>query len=391
MCKKYLAYVVWAVAFAACSDDNSVSPGDDPLALNSSSSIESLSSSVEALPVLSSAAEAVSSSDSEVSAPSSSSATIAAERIVVAECGAADDSSAENSAQAVAAFLTPDTITKVTTEEPFTVEWSEDQMTYAPPTYTVVELPKVQTHIIKYGIAPATYQLDIKNFMGPCDIRGAYTMERSGDTLKISFKEEIGMVNCICDMHLVFDMDAGDSDAKFVKIGGNTLNVDAWILPVEDPPVVVYAETSAPAYNDSTGKTQYALGTCKNDALDESGTDGTAMGIASVKSYAAEKKTASIVSDGNGKFQVFIPSVSDYCCIDALLVLERDGDVLSISYDMTKAAGESAVTNSDGSSIQVGPTVCKCVCFSDHWFDIPAEYADVQTVKFGNAQYEIVR
>lgn len=390
MCKKYLAYVVWAVAFAACSDDNSVSPSNDPLALNSSSSIESLSSSVEALPVLSSATEAASSSDAEVSAPSSSSATIAAERVVVAECGAADDSAAENSAQAVAVSPTLETITMVTTEVP-SVEWSEDQMTYAPPTYTVVELPKVQTYIIKYGIAPATYQLDIKNFMGPCDIRGAYTMERSGDTLKISFKEEIGMVNCICDMHLVFDMDAGDSDARFVKIGGNTLNVDAWILPVEDPPVVVYAETSAPAYNDSTGKTQYALGVCKKNALEETGTAGSAMGIASVKSFAAEKKTASIVSDGNGKFQVFIPSVSDYCCIDALLVLERDGDVLSISYDMTKAAGESAVTNSDGLSIQVGPTVCTCVCFSDHWFDIPAEYADVQTVKFGNAQYEIVR
>lgn len=366
-----------AMLFAACADENPAEPYVGPLALTSSASVEAVSSS-DAVPALSSAIEAVSSSDEAVLSLSSSSEATMKEGIVVAEC--------ETSAQGVSnrAAIEDVVLETVVLRDSSTstdLVWNptvRDSLVIGPaPDYEIVKVEgplttsPVETRIIQLGIAPATYQLDIKKFMGPCDIRGAYAAARSGDTLKISFKEEIGMVNCICNMHLTFDIDPTDADVKFVKIGEQSFEVNEVVRPVVDP-VITPSEISGAVYNSSTGDSQFALGACKANELDAQGV--TAKGVANVKSFVAEKKSASIVNNGSGLFQVFIPSASDYCCVNgASILLKREGDVLSISYDVAKAA------------------VCKCICVMDHWFDIPAEYADVKTVEFNEVLYEILR
>jgi len=62
----------------------------------------------------------------------------------------------------------------------------------------------------------------------------------------------------------------------------------------------------------------------------------------------------------NDKYQVMIPKISDYCSFgDVVLDVNRFGDTLSVE---VKA--------------MILPS--KCVCVSDHWFDIDASDADIQ-------------
>ena len=73
----------------------------------------------------------------------------------------------------------------------------------------------------------------------------------------------------------------------------------------------------------------------------------------------------------NDKYQVMIPKISDYCTfLDVKLDVNRFGDTLSVEV-------KSIIPS-------------KCVCVSDHWFDIEAKDADIKYFKFNNDVYEVV-
>ena len=73
----------------------------------------------------------------------------------------------------------------------------------------------------------------------------------------------------------------------------------------------------------------------------------------------------------NDKYQVMIPKISDYCgFLDVKLDVNRFGDTLSVEV-------KSIIPS-------------KCVCVSDHWFDIEAKDADIKYFKFENDVYEVV-
>ena len=73
----------------------------------------------------------------------------------------------------------------------------------------------------------------------------------------------------------------------------------------------------------------------------------------------------------NDKYQVMIPKISDYCTfLDVKLDVNRFGDTLSVEV-------KSIIPS-------------KCVCVSDHWFDIEAKDADIKYFKFKNDVYEVV-
>ena len=73
----------------------------------------------------------------------------------------------------------------------------------------------------------------------------------------------------------------------------------------------------------------------------------------------------------NDKYQVMIPKISDYCTfLDVILDVNRFGDTLSVEV-------KSIIPS-------------KCVCVSDHWFDIEAKDADIKYFKFKKDVYEVV-
>ena len=73
----------------------------------------------------------------------------------------------------------------------------------------------------------------------------------------------------------------------------------------------------------------------------------------------------------NDKYQVMIPKLDDYCGFaDVKLDVNRFGDTLSVDVK------------------SIIPT--KCMCVSDHWFDIEARDADIKYFKFKNDVYEVV-
>ena len=80
---------------------------------------------------------------------------------------------------------------------------------------------------------------------------------------------------------------------------------------------------------------------------------------------------AYLVRDSLGNDLVMVPRVNDYCEVKAELKYARSGDTLTVSYDEIIMA-------------------TKCVCYSDHWFDLPAEYKDAKYFRFDGVVYEII-
>ena len=70
---------------------------------------------------------------------------------------------------------------------------------------------------------------------------------------------------------------------------------------------------------------------------------------------------AYLLNDGNGHYQVMALKVRDYCLVEADLLTKRSGDTLQIEYDV-----HSETT---------------CTCYSDHWFDIEPENANVKFIQ----------
>lgn len=85
-----------------------------------------------------------------------------------------------------------------------------------------------------------------------------------------------------------------------------------------------------------------------------------------------EMPKAYIVQDSAGNEQVMILKVSDYCGVGADLNYRRSGDTLTIAY------GEIHEATS-------------CMCYSDHWFGLPAEYSDIKYFRFDGIVYEVDR
>jgi hypothetical protein len=80
---------------------------------------------------------------------------------------------------------------------------------------------------------------------------------------------------------------------------------------------------------------------------------------------------AYLVRDSLGNDLVMVPRVNDYCEVKAELKYSRSGDTLTVSYDEIIMA-------------------TKCVCYSDHWFDLPEEYKDAKYFRFDGVVYEII-
>lgn len=85
-----------------------------------------------------------------------------------------------------------------------------------------------------------------------------------------------------------------------------------------------------------------------------------------------ELPKAYIVRDSAGNEQVMILKVSDYCGVDAELLYTLSGDTLTIAYGKMGA-------------------VTACMCYSDHWFGLPAEYSDIKYFRFYGVVYEVDR
>lgn len=80
---------------------------------------------------------------------------------------------------------------------------------------------------------------------------------------------------------------------------------------------------------------------------------------------------AYLVRDSLGNDLVMVPRVNDYCDVEAKLAYVLSGDTLTVSYDEIIMAA-------------------KCVCYSDHWFDLPEEYKDAKYFRFHDVVYEII-
>lgn len=143
----------------------------------------------------------------------------------------------------------------------------------------------------------------------------------------------------------------------------------------ESSAVVEESSVSVAVAMAKTNEYGMALGECTNDdpyaALAKSPSYLSAPEDPSTAQVAARE--AYILTDGNGKYQVFLPRVSDYCQVEAKISMERDGDTLKIGY----VFGEGAM-------------MTKCLCVTDHWFDIDAAYADVKFVTFSGIEFAVV-
>lgn len=82
--------------------------------------------------------------------------------------------------------------------------------------------------------------------------------------------------------------------------------------------------------------------------------------VALLKEAATDELPKAYLYEESGKYKLMIPKISDYCSFrDVVLDVNRFGDTLSVE---VKA--------------MILPS--KCVCVSDHWFDIDASDADIQ-------------
>ena len=94
---------------------------------------------------------------------------------------------------------------------------------------------------------------------------------------------------------------------------------------------------------------------------------------ASTADASNELPKAYILNDGEGHYQVMALKVRDACLIEADLLTKRSGDTLQIDY---------GVVHSETT----------CSCYSDHWFDIEPENANVKFIQimfFNGTTYQV--
>ena len=108
-------------------------------------------------------------------------------------------------------------------------------------------------------------------------------------------------------------------------------------------------------------KNGFKLGSCLASGLEP--LPIRAAQIASLAEASSEElPKAYILNDGEGHYQVMALKVRDACLIEADLLTKRSGDTLQIDY---------GVVHSETT----------CTCYSDHWFDIEPENANVKFIQ----------
>ena len=118
-------------------------------------------------------------------------------------------------------------------------------------------------------------------------------------------------------------------------------------------------QEASPAFAKDT-KNGFKLGSCIASGLEPLPIRATQ--IASLAEASSEElPKAYILNDGEGHYQVMALKVRDYCLVEADLLTKRSGDTLQIEYDV-----HSETT---------------CTCYSDHWFDIEPENANVKFIQ----------
>jgi uncharacterized protein (TIGR02145 family) len=119
-------------------------------------------------------------------------------------------------------------------------------------------------------------------------------------------------------------------------------------------------QEASPAFAKDT-KNGFKLGSCIASGLEPLPIH--AAQIASLaEASSGEMPKAYILSDGEGHYQVMALNVRDYCLVEADLLTKRSGDTLQIDY---------GVVHSETT----------CTCYSDHWFDIEPENANVKFIQ----------
>lgn len=129
-------------------------------------------------------------------------------------------------------------------------------------------------------------------------------------------------------------------------------------------------QEASPAFAKDT-KNGFKLGSCIASGLEPLPIRATQ--IASLAEASSEElPKAYILNDGEGHYQVMALKVRDYCLVEADLLTKRSGDTLQIEYDV-----HSETT---------------CTCYSDHWFDIEPENANVKFIQimfFNGTTYQV--
>gem|GEM_PF-1984956 len=119
-------------------------------------------------------------------------------------------------------------------------------------------------------------------------------------------------------------------------------------------------QEASPAFAKDT-KNGIKLGSCIASGLEP--LPIRAAQIASIaEASSGEMPKAYILNDGEGHYQVMALNVRDACLIEADLLTKRSGDTLQIDY---------GVVHSETT----------CTCYSDHWFDIEPENANVKFIQ----------
>lgn len=230
--------------------------------------------------------------------------------------------------------------------------------------------------------------LVIEGLSSPCVKSAPYSMSRSGDTLLVELGKDIDLTNCVCISDHVYKVNQEDTDAKFVKYVGNesayffdySQYVDR-VFTIEETSVSDGGASSSsvqPAAMANTNEYGFAIGKCGGNEADLNQLAMRPMfapeDLTGLTADESELPKAQILTDGNGKFQVYLPQASDYCEIVAKVKMAREGDALKIDYVFDE-----------------NTMATKCRCLSDHWFDIDAEYADVKTITFDGTDFVVVQ
>ena len=130
-------------------------------------------------------------------------------------------------------------------------------------------------------------------------------------------------------------------------------------------------QEASPAFAKDT-KNGFKLGSCIASGLEP--LPIRAVPIASLaEASSGEMPKAYILNDGEGHYQVMALNVRDYCLVEADLLTKRSGDTLQIDY---------GVVHSETT----------CTCYSDHWFDIEPENANVKFIQimfFNGTTYQV--
>ena len=130
-------------------------------------------------------------------------------------------------------------------------------------------------------------------------------------------------------------------------------------------------QEASPAFAKDT-KNGFKLGSCIASGLEP--LPIRAAQIASIAEASSEElPKAYILNDGEGHYQVMALKVRDACLREADLLTKRSGDTLQIDY---------GVVHSETT----------CSCYSDHWFDIEPENANVKFIQimfFNGTTYQV--